>query len=104
VITNLLTNALKFTPAGGSVLLEAGPHEQQAQLQVSDTGAGIAPDELPRIFDRFYRGQHAAGIAGSGIGLTVVTELVHAHHGQLNVTSTPGRGTQITVALPRARP
>src|ERR1035441_2076877 len=104
VITNLLTNALKFTPAGGSVLLEAGPHELQARLQVSDTGAGIAPDELPHIFDRFYRGQHAAGIAGSGIGLTVVTELVHAHHGQLNVTSTPGRGTQITVALPRARP
>jgi two-component system, OmpR family, sensor histidine kinase BaeS len=102
VIINLLTNAVKFTPAGGRVLLEAGPHEQQARLRVGDTGAGIPPDELPHIFDRFFRGQHATGLAGSGIGMTVVAELVRAHHGQLHVTSTPGQGTQITVTIPHA--
>jgi two-component system, OmpR family, sensor histidine kinase BaeS len=102
VITNLLTNALKFTPAGGSVLLESGPRELQATLSVSDTGAGIQPDELPHIFDRFFRGQQAAGVAGSGIGLTIVAELARAHGGRVDVTSTPAQGTQITVILPRA--
>jgi two-component system, OmpR family, sensor histidine kinase BaeS len=102
VITNLLTNALKFTPAGGSVRLQAGPYEGQARVTVSDTGTGIPPDELPHIFDRFFRGQGAAGIAGSGIGLTIVAELVRAHHGGLDVSSTPGQGTEITVTLPRA--
>ncbi|HUY45792.1 MAG TPA: ATP-binding protein [Streptosporangiaceae bacterium] len=60
------------------------------------------PDELTHIFDRFFRGQHAAGIAASGIGLTIVNELVRAHHGQLDVASTPGHGTKIIVILPRA--
>ena len=81
VTGNLLTNALKFTPAGGSVLLEAGPEGEQAVLRVRDTGPGIPPDELPHIFERFFRGQGAAGVAGSGIGLTVVAELVRAHQG-----------------------
>ncbi len=102
VITNLLVNALKFTPAGGSVLLESGPRELQAMLSVSDTGVGIPPDELPQIFERFFRGKHAAGIAGSGIGLTVVAELVRAHDGRLDVMSAPGKGTKITVIMPRA--
>jgi two-component system sensor histidine kinase BaeS len=102
VIGNLLTNALKFTPAGGSVLVQAGPADQRALLRVRDSGAGIPPDELPHIFDRFFRGRGAAGVAGSGIGLTVVAELVRAHHGQLEVSSPPGQGTQVTVLLPRA--
>ncbi len=102
VITNLLVNALKFTPAGGSVLLESGLRELQAMLSVSDTGVGIPPDELPQIFERFFRGKHAAGIAGSGIGLTVVAELVRAHDGRLDVMSAPGKGTKITVIMPRA--
>ena len=101
VITNLLINALKFTPAGGSVLLEAGPRDRHAALSVSDTGVGIQPDELPHIFERFFRGRHAAGIAGTGIGLTVVAELVGGHDGRLDVTSTPGQGTRISVTLPR---
>jgi two-component system sensor histidine kinase BaeS len=101
VVTNLLVNALKFTPAGGSVLLETGPRQARATLSVSDTGMGIQPDELPHIFERFYRGQRAAGITGSGIGLAVVAELVRAHDGRLDVASTPGQGTKITVTLPR---
>jgi two-component system, OmpR family, sensor histidine kinase BaeS len=102
VIGNLLTNALKFTPAGGSVLVQTGPEDQRALLRVRDSGAGIPPDELPHIFDRFFRGRGAAGVAGSGIGLTVVAELVRAHHGQLEVSSPPGQGAQVTVTLPRA--
>jgi two-component system sensor histidine kinase BaeS len=102
VIVNLLTNAVKFTPAGGRVAVETGPDGSWAVLRVCDTGQGIPPDELPRIFERFFRGQGASGVAGSGIGLAVVSELVHAHHGDLDVTSEPGKGTQVTVTLPRA--
>jgi len=102
VVTNLLTNALKFTPAGGRVTLEAGPADRQARLCVADTGTGIPDDELPRIFDRFWRGRQAAGVAGSGIGLAVVAELVRAHGGTVTAMSTPGRGTQMIVTLPRA--
>jgi two-component system sensor histidine kinase BaeS len=100
VITNLLTNALKFTPVGGTVTISVGPQDGKAVLQVSDTGAGIAADDLPHVFERFFRGQHTAGITGSGIGLTVVAELVHAHHGKVDLSSQQGRGTTVTVTLP----
>jgi two-component system, OmpR family, sensor histidine kinase BaeS len=102
VITNLLGNALKFTPAGGQVTVEAGPAGSGARLCVADTGTGIPGDEQPRIFDRFWRGRQAAGVAGSGIGLAVVAELVRAHGGRVTVTSVPERGTQMIVTLPRA--
>ncbi len=104
VITNLLQNALKFTPADGRVTLTVGPAGERARLSVSDTGAGIAEDELPHIFDRFWRGRQAAGVAGSGIGLAVVAELVRAHNGSIDVTSTEAKGTEIVVTLPRADP
>src|SRR4029077_20360406 len=68
VMTNLLTNALKFTPAGGRVTITPGRRGAEAVLEVTDTGAGIAAEDLPRIFDRFFRGQRAAPISGSGIG------------------------------------
>ncbi|HUY49945.1 MAG TPA: ATP-binding protein [Streptosporangiaceae bacterium] len=102
VITNLLTNALKFTPAGGSVTVRTGPAGRDAVLQVTDTGAGISADELPRIFDRFWRGQQASQTPGSGIGLAVAAELARAHSGQLTAASQPGGGTQMTLTLPRA--
>src|SRR5215467_8340747 len=100
VVTNLLSNALKFTPPGGRVTLEAGPAGRQARLSVADTGTGIPSDELPRIFDRFWRGRQAAGVAGSGIGLAVVAELVRAHGGTVTATSTLGQGTRLIVTLP----
>jgi two-component system, OmpR family, sensor histidine kinase BaeS len=102
VVINLLGNALKFTPAGGRVTLEGGPSGGRARLSVADTGAGIPADELPRIFDRFWRGRQAAGVAGSGIGLAVVAELVRAHGGTVTATSTLGQGTRLVVTLPRA--
>jgi two-component system, OmpR family, sensor histidine kinase BaeS len=104
VITNLLTNALKFTPAGGRVTIAAGPGGAKgadAVLTVTDTGPGIPADELPRIFDRFWRGRQAAQTSGSGIGLAVAAELARAHDGQLTALSEVGHGTQMTLTLPR---
>ena len=102
VITNLLTNALKFTPADGRVTVRTGPDGPNAVLTVIDTGIGIPADELPHIFDRFWRGRQAAQTSGSGIGLAVAAELAQAHGGQLTVTSQPGLGTRMTLTLPGA--
>ncbi len=102
VITNLLTNALKFTPAGGHVTISTGRDGADAVLRVADTGIGIPADDLPRIFDRFWRGQQAAQVSGSGIGLAVAAEMAQAHGGRLTATSHPGQGTQLTLTLPSA--
>ena len=102
VITNLMSNAMKFTPAGGTVTIEVSERAGQAVLTVSDTGVGIKAEELPYISGRFWRGSNAAEVAGSGIGLAVVAELAWAHSGQLDIASTPGRGTRVTVSLPLA--
>jgi signal transduction histidine kinase len=101
VITNLLTNALKFTPAGGLVTIATGPSGAHAVLTVTDTGRGIPADELPRIFDRFWRGRRTEQTSGSGIGLAVAAELARAHGGQLSAASQLSQGTQLTLTLPR---
>jgi two-component system, OmpR family, sensor histidine kinase BaeS len=103
VVVNLLTNALKFTPAGGLVKLETEQSDGTGRLRVIDTGVGIPPDELPHVSERFFRGQQSSGVAGSGIGLTIVDELVRAHYGSLNISSRPGQGTTVSVFLPLAR-
>ena len=104
VITNLLTNALKFTPSGGRVTVRAGPAGagSSAVLEVTDTGPGIPADELPRIFDRLWRGRGAGHVSGSGIGLAVAAELARAHGGRLDAHSEPGHGARLTLTLPRA--
>jgi two-component system, OmpR family, sensor histidine kinase BaeS len=102
VVTNLLTNALKYTPKGGRVTVSAGPSGGSASLTVADTGIGIAADELPRIFDRFWRGRSAERTSGTGIGLAIANELARAHGGQITAASEPGKGTQMTLTLPRA--
>jgi two-component system, OmpR family, sensor histidine kinase BaeS len=102
VITNLLTNALKSTPAGGRVTVEAGPDGPDAVLTVADTGIGIHADELPHIFERFWRGRQAAQTSGSGIGLAVAAELAQAHGGELAAVSHSGLGTRMTLTLPLA--
>ena len=101
IVTNLLSNAVKFTPAGGTVHVLVRPDTRTARLVVADTGPGIDAEELPHVFDRFWRGQQAAeATEGTGIGLSIVAELVRAHSGEINVDSLPGEGTTVTVTFP----
>jgi two-component system sensor histidine kinase BaeS len=102
VITNLLTNAVKFTATGGQVTISTGQAAGTAVLRVTDTGIGIPAADLPRIFDRFWRGRRAAHISGSGIGLAVAAELARAHGGELSASSPAGGGTEMTLTLPLA--
>jgi signal transduction histidine kinase len=103
VVTNLVGNALKFTPRGGSVEVEVRPHQDGGQIEVRDTGVGIDASELPRIFDRFYRGSRAneARGSGSGLGLAIVRSIVDMHAGSIAVESRLGTGTRFVVTLPR---
>ncbi|HYO82139.1 MAG TPA: heavy metal sensor histidine kinase [Bryobacteraceae bacterium] len=109
LISNLVSNAVKYTPRGGSVQVTTLRHGHEAELTVSDTGVGIPEKHLPYIFDRFYRisasEQRAAGSAdpterGLGLGLSFVAWIVKAHGGRISVTSRPGEGTTFTVLLP----
>jgi two-component system, OmpR family, sensor histidine kinase BaeS len=100
VVLNLLTNAVKFTPAHGHISVTVAPSDGHVVLTVADSGVGIDAENLPQIFDRFWRGPNAAGLPGTGVGLAIVAGLVHAHRGNISVRSEPGAGTAITVSLP----
>jgi signal transduction histidine kinase len=102
VLLILIDNAIKHTPSGGRVDVRVRRHGQQAEVEVADTGSGISPEHLPRIFDRFYRADKArARVAGgTGLGLAIAKMLVDAHSGQLHISSTVGDGTQATMSLP----
>lgn len=100
VVGNLLTNAEKFTSPGGSVTVSVAPAGPWACVEVTDTGTGIPADELPHVFERFWRGREAGRVAGSGVGLAVVDALVRAQAGTVVVASDPGRGTSFRVMLP----
>ena len=102
VVTNLLVNALKFTPPGGSVHVAVGAGHGAGRVVIRDSGIGIAPADLPHVFDRFWRSPEVTHIAGSGIGLTIVARLVRAHGGTVHIDSTRGEGTTVTVTLPLA--
>ena len=104
VVTNLLGNALKFTPADGRVTVRTRQDGSDAVLTVTDTGVGIPADELPHVFERFWRGRASAGTSGSGIGLAIAAELARAHGGTLTAASQPGTGTTLTLTLPRLTP
>ena len=103
VLTNLIGNAIKFTPTGGRVDVEVQETATGAELIVSDTGAGIAPDEMPHVFERFWRGARAPELraSGSGLGLSIVKSIVDMHDGTINILSAPDMGTRVTVDLPR---
>jgi signal transduction histidine kinase len=104
VVTNLVGNALKFTDPGGQVRIVARPERDGGvRIEVLDTGVGIQPSELPRIFDRFYRGSEMveARSAGSGLGLAIVKSIVDMHHGTIAVESRVGQGSRFVVTLPR---
>ena len=97
VLLNLVSNALRYTPRDGQVTIRIAALTGAVRIEVVDTGAGIPADELPRVFDRFYKG---AGSTGSGLGLTIARRLVEAHGGTLCAESQPGAGTTMTVSLP----
>jgi signal transduction histidine kinase len=100
VAANLIDNAVKYTPPGGRVDVEVRRAEDAAILRVRDTGPGIPPDELPRIFDRLFRGDTSRTERGLGLGLSLVKAIVEAHGGTVDVMSEPGRGSVFTVSLP----
>jgi two-component system OmpR family sensor kinase/two-component system sensor histidine kinase BaeS len=97
VLSNLIANALRYTPTDGEIRLRAACAEEAVCLIVSDSGRGIAAADLPRIFDRFYKG---ADSRGTGLGLAIAKSLVEAHGGTITAESAPGQGTTITVRLP----
>lgn len=102
VLGNLVSNALRYTPAGGTITLSADPMPKGVQLRVQDTGQGIMPDVLPRIFDRFYRADRARAQSQgeTGLGLAIAKAIVEAHGGTINATSEPGAGATFTITLP----
>lgn len=103
VLTNLLDNAIKFTPDGGRIAIGWRCTNGEVEISVSDTGPGIAEDDLPHVFERFYKADRAraASSGGSGLGLAITKHIVEAHGGRIAVTSAPGAGTTFVVTLPR---
>ena len=102
VVTNLLTNSIKFTPPGGSVKVSVSSRDRLARIAVEDSGRGIPQADLDQVFDRFWRGPGVRNTTGSGVGLAVVQELVHAHNGHVTVASEEGHGAQFVVTIPGA--
>src|SRR5438034_8586901 len=102
VIVNLLDNAIKYTPEGGNVSISVTRRDHRAILEVADTGLGISANDLPHIFDRFYRADKARSrqMGGTGLGLSIVRSICQAHGGQVTVNSAEGRGSRFRVELP----
>jgi len=103
LLNNLLTNAVKFTPFSGNIVVDIAPQGRMVRLKVSDTGVGIPEEQLPRIFERFHVGRSGtAGETGSGLGLVIAKQVVELHHGTIVIESTPDVGTTAIVHLPAA--
>lgn len=104
VLNNLVSNALRHTPAGGSITLHAERQDREVVVTITDTGAGIGPEDLPHVFERFYRGDKARNAAsgGAGLGLAIAKGIIEAHGGHILVSSTPGLGTTFICKWPVA--
>jgi signal transduction histidine kinase len=104
LMTNLIGNAIKFTPSAGAVSVRLEERADDVLIEVRDTGTGIPADELPHIFERFYRGTNTgeARASGSGLGLAIVRSIVEMHEGQIDLASEVGQGTQVRIILPRS--
>jgi two-component system phosphate regulon sensor histidine kinase PhoR len=102
VFTNLVNNAMRYTLQGGRVTIKSGVKGEYVKVEVIDTGIGIAQEDLPKIFDKFYRVKTAQtrNIMGSGLGLSIVKGIIEAHLGLIEVESELGKGTTFTVFLP----
>jgi len=101
-LLNLLDNAAKYSPEAKIIALEAHKDGDYMKIDIIDKGIGIDKKDIPRIFDKFYRSESDKGrkITGSGIGLTLVKEIVNSHHGEIIVQSEPGRGSTFTIRIP----
>ena len=102
VVANLLDNAIKYTPSGGEVHISATAEGSTVRVDVKDTGIGIPEEDMPRIFERFYRVDKARSreLGGTGLGLAIVKHIVHGHNGRLHVESTPGVGSTFSIMIP----
>jgi signal transduction histidine kinase len=100
VLANLLDNAIKFTPAGARIEIGASATETGIMIQITDSGIGIPAQDLPRIFDRLYRGEKSRSHRGLGLGLSMVQAVVRAHQGSIEVESHTGKGSTFKVFLP----
>lgn len=103
LLGNLLDNAIKYTPEGGRVEIGAAFYASLVQITVRDTGIGIAPEDMPRIWERLYRGDKSRSLRGLGLGLSLVKAFVEAHSGAVTAISPPEGGSVFTVTLPRRK-
>ena len=102
VVDNLLSNAIKYTPRGGVVMIRGAAEAERVRLEIVDTGIGIAPEDLPRVFEPYFRAQsaRASGAAGTGLGMGIARSIVESHGGRLELSSQPGVGTTASIVLP----
>ena len=100
VLVNLVDNAVKFTPQGGRILLSTSNGASWVEIKVADTGAGIARDHQPHIFERFYKVARSRRDGGTGLGLAIVKHIVHAHGGEVWVESEEGQGSTFGFTVP----
>ncbi|MBV5299709.1 MAG: hypothetical protein JZU64_16670 [Rhodoferax sp.] len=104
-VLNVVSNAYKYSPAGGSVLIKAAIKDEDGQAQqvcieVADPGIGMTPEQLARVCERFYRADSSGKISGTGLGMSIVKEIIELHHGMLTLDSTPGQGSRVRLCLP----
>ena len=99
-VSNLVENALRFTPRGGTIQISIAVKPTHSEVTVSDNGCGITPEHLPRVFDRFYRADSSRGSDGAGLGLALVKSIVELHGGSARIKSDVGRGTTVTLSFP----
>jgi signal transduction histidine kinase len=104
VLANLLDNAIKYTPAGGQISLEAYQRQGEVVIRIKDTGVGISHEELPRIWDRLYRGDQSHSPKGLGLGLSQVKAIIQAHNGRVDVASEPCKGSTFSIYVPADLP
>jgi signal transduction histidine kinase len=102
ILINLVDNAIKFSPEGASVRLHAEPGAGGLRILVEDCGVGVAPEDVPHVFERFFRGRSADGTPGSGLGLAIARNLARLHGGDITLQSAPQRGSIFTLSVPNA--
>ncbi len=103
ILDNLLANAMKYSPDGGRVMLSAGAAGGEVRFTVADSGIGMAAEDVPRVFEAFYRASNVGGISGTGLGLAIVKHCIDLHGGHADIQSELGKGTRFTVVLPESR-